>query len=194
MVNCAPAVAGNHTFVSGCDSHLRVIDVVSGMQVTDIPLGIYMIASPAVVDNMLYVGTHGGEVLAIDWQKAQTVWTYRGVAKEASVQSSCAVTEDYVLVGAQDKRLHCIARQTGEQVWVFSAKRHIDSSPAVVGNRVYVGSQDGNLYGIELSTGKEVFRYADGRPISASPAVGEGCLVIGSESATGTLYCFGAPR
>ncbi len=191
MVNCSPAIVDGHTFVTGCDSHLRVIDVKTGMQVTDMPLGIYLIASPAVVDNMLYVGTHGGEVLAIDWKASKHVWTYEVKPGEVAFHSSAAVNDKYVIVGGQDKKLHCLHRATGKVAWIFNAKRQIDSSPVIVADRVYVGSHDGKLYGLDLETGKEVWSFTDGRPFSASPAVGEGCLVIGSESSTGKLYCFG---
>ena len=193
MVNCSPAIADGHTFVTGCDSHLRVIDVRTGKQVTDMPLGIYLVASPAVVDNMLYVGTHGGEVLAIDWKQARNVWTYRVKQGEVAFHSSAAVNDRFVIVGGQDKKLHCLRRDTGELAWQMTARRQIDSSPVIVGDRVFVGSHDGKLYGLALETGAEVFSFTDGRPFSASPAVGEKCLVIGSESNTGKLYCFGAP-
>ena len=191
MVNCSPAIVDGHTFVTGCDSHLRVINVATGEQVTDMPLGIYLIASPAVVNEMLYVGTHGGEVLAIDWKQSKNVWTYKAAQGDVAFHSSAAVNDQFVVLGGQDKKLHCIDRETGKNVWIFNAKRQIDSSPVIVQDRVFVGSHDGRIYGLELATGKEVWSFADGRPFSASPAVGEGCLVIGSEAPTGKLYCFG---
>lgn len=191
MVNCSPAIVGNHTFVTGCDEHLRVINVKTGEQETDIPLGIYLIASPAVLDNMLYVGTHGNEVLAIDWKTSTKMWTY--TEGKAPYHSSAAVNDKYVIVGGQDKKLHCLDRKTGEKAWIFSARGFVDSSPVIVGDRVFVGSNDGNVYGISLADGKEVWRFKDpeGRSFTASPAVGEGCLVIGSEGNTGNVYCFG---
>jgi len=191
MVNCSPAIVGDRTFVTGCDEHLRVINVKTGEQETDIPLGIYLIASPAVIDNMLYVGTHGNEVLAIDWKTSTKMWTYTG--GKAPFHSSAAVNDKYVVVGCQDKKLHCLDRKTGESAWSFSTKGHVDSSPVIVGDRVFVGSNDGNVYGINLADGKEVWRFRDldGRPFAASPAVGEGCLIIGSESNVGNTYCFG---
>jgi outer membrane protein assembly factor BamB len=192
QVYTSPPVVGDHTFVAGCDEHLRVINIKTGEEESDIPFGIQLISSPAVIDNLLYVGTYGNEVLAVDWKASTRVWTYTGA--KARYDSSAAVTDKYVIAGSQDKRLHCINRKTGDGVWMFTTKAHVDSSPVIVGDRVFVGSNDGNLYGIDLESGKEVFRFrdVDGRPFSASPAVGEGCLVIGSESNTGNIYCLGA--
>jgi outer membrane protein assembly factor BamB len=132
-------------------------------------------------------------VLAIDWKQARNVWTYRVKQGEVAFHSSAAVNDRFVIVGGQDKKLHCLRRDTGELAWQMTARRQIDSSPVIVGDRVFVGSHDGKLYGLALETGAEVFSFTDGRPFSASPAVGEKCLVIGSESNTGKLYCFGAP-
>lgn len=189
-VNGSPAVSGHYTFVTGCDSHLRVVDCRTGKEESAMELGSYVIASPAVDGDMLYVGNHGAEMLAIDWRKKQVVWTYKDPSREFPYHSSAAVTDKYVIVGGHDKRVHCIDRQTGKKVWTFNTRGKVNSSPVVVDNRIFVGSDDGTLYGLTLA-GKEIFRHVDGRPFSASPAIGEGCLVIGSESEKGMVYCFG---
>lgn len=194
MVNCTPAISGTSTFVTGCDEHLRIIDILTGKQTIDIPLNTYLIASPAVVDNILYVGTYASEVVAVDWQAGKTVWAYKDPEREFPYHSSAAVSGRYVVVGGQDKQVHCIDRATGKKVWVFPTKAKVNSSPVIVGDRVFVGSGDGNFYGLTLADGKEIFRHTDGRPFTASAAVGEGVLVIGSESSDGKLYCFGAKK
>ena len=192
MVNCSPAISGNTTFIAGCDEHLRAIEIPTKKQISDIPLGTYLIASPAVIGDILYVGSYAGEVVAMDWRKKEKVWTYKPSDREFPIHSSAAVNDKYVIVGGQDKQLHCIHRQTGKKAWIFKARGQVNSSPVIVGDRVFVGSNDGNLYGINIDTGTEVFRFTDGRPFSASPAVGDGVLVVGSENDAGPIYCFGA--
>ena len=88
--------------------------------------------------------------------------------------------------------MHCIDRQTGENVWVFQTRAQVNSSPVVVGDRVLFGSNDGNIYGLALQTGEERWRFRAGSDVTASPAVGSGRLVIGAEGRNGALYCFGA--
>ena len=191
-VNCTPGIVGNRTFVTGCDEHLRVINIDTGKEETDIHLGTYLIASPAVQNEMLYVGTYASEVVAIDWQAKKTVWTYKDSDLESPYHSCAAITSDRVVVGGRDRRLHCLDRKTGKQVWFKETKGKVDSSPVVVGSRVFVGSEDGNLYCFNLADGKELWKFNGGKSFSASPAVGEGCLIIGNESSDGTVYCFGA--
>ncbi|MCA9116009.1 MAG: PQQ-binding-like beta-propeller repeat protein, partial [Planctomycetaceae bacterium] len=111
-VNCTPAVAGQYTFVTGCDEHLRVIDISTGKQHSVQNLMTYLIASPAVDGNMLYVGTYASEVMAINWESLEVVWRYKGAGRELPYHSSAALTEKYVIAGSRDKRMHCIDRET----------------------------------------------------------------------------------
>ena len=191
-INGSPAIAGDITFVTGCDQHLRAINIKTGKEEFDMELERFLIASPGVVDYMLYVGTHEGEFLAIDVEKQEVAWRYTDETREQPIHSSAAVTGKVVVFGSQDKHLHCLDRKTGEHKWDFAARGQINSSPVVVGNRIFVGSNDGNLYEVGLADGKQRWKEKLGRTVSASPAVGEGCLVIGAEGSEGEIFCFGS--
>ena len=191
-INCSPAIVDGYTFVAGCDEHMRVINLKSGEQKSDIPLESYLIASPAVVGDMLYVGTYAGEVLAVNWKSDAIIWRYSDPVNDHPYHGSAAVTDKYVVVGGQDKQLHCIDRKTGKRVWVFRAKGQINSSPVIVGDRIVFGSNDRNVYAVSLKDGKQVWKYNTGRGISAGPAVGENVLVVGTDGGDGALLCFGA--
>ncbi|MCA9098981.1 MAG: PQQ-like beta-propeller repeat protein, partial [Planctomycetaceae bacterium] len=193
-VNCSPAVIGNQTFVTGCDEHLRVINVETGKQELDMPLGTYLIASPAVLDDTLYVGTYASEVVAIDWKNQKRIWAFRDPKRDFPYHASAAVTTDRIIVGGNDKRLHCLDRLSGNELWVFDTRGKIESSAVITGETVYFGSSDGKLYGVNIQTGKKTFEFLDGRPFTASPAVAADRLIIGSESSDGNLYCFGPPE
>jgi eukaryotic-like serine/threonine-protein kinase len=191
-INCSPAIVEGYTFVAGCDEHLRVIDLKDGTQKSDIPLESYLIASPAVLGDMLYVGTYAGEVLAVNWKTDTIEWRYKDPVKDNPYHASAAVTDKLVVVGGQDKQLHCIDRQSGRRVWAFAARGQVNSSPVIAGDRVYFGSNDRNVYAVSLKDGKELWKHNAGRSISAGPAVGENVLVVGTEGSNGALFCFGA--
>ena len=190
-VHCAPAVIDGVTFIAGCDEHLRTIDVMTGEQRHELKLDTYLIASPAIVGDMLYVGTYASEVVAVNWKTQAVVWRYQAKNGDFPFHSSASVTDKFVVVGGRDKLVHGIDRLTGKGVWTFPTRRKVDSSPVVVGDRVFVGSDDGNLYELNLADGKERWKFNAGATISGSPAVGEGVLVFGSESRDGKVYCFG---
>lgn len=191
-VHCAPAVVEGVTFIAGCDEHLRIIDVKTGQQRAELKLETYLIASPAVVGDMLYVGTYASEVVCVNWKKPEVVWRYQSGSGDFPFHSSAAVTNDLVVVGGRDKIVHAIERSTGKPRWTFATRGKVDSSPVIVGDRVFIGSNDGNLYELGLKDGKERWKFNVGKPISAAPAVGENVLVVGSESRDGKVYCFGA--
>lgn len=188
-INCSPAIEETFTFLAGCDEHLRVIDLQTGKEFRDMPLESFLIASPAVMGDLLYVGTHTGEIVCVNWRKGEFVWRYAG-PRQMPFHASAAVTEDLVIVGGHDKNVHAVDRKTGEGKWTFATRARIECSAAVVDKRLFVGSGDGNLYGIELATGKEVWKFNAGSPINAGIAIGEGHLVAGEDKQNGRLLCF----
>ena len=188
-INCSPAIEGSFTFLAGCDEHLRVIDLQTGKEFRDMPLESFLIASPAVVGDLLYVGTHTGEIVCVDWRKGEFVWRYAGPRK-MPFHASPAVTDELVIVGGHDKSIHAVDRNSGDAKWTFATRARIECSAAVVDKRLFVGSGDGNLYGIDLQTGTELWKYNAGRPINAGIAIGEGHLVVGEDQQNGRLLCF----
>lgn len=188
-INCSPGIAEHFTFVSGCDEHLRVIDLTSRKEVRDIAMESFLIASPAIFEDMLYVGTHAGDVAGVNWKTGQVVWRYHG-DRDMPVHASAAVTDKLVLVGGHDKNMHAIDRVSGTGRWTFPTKARIECSAAVVDERVFFGSGDGNIYGISLTDGKEVWKFNAGKPVNAGVAIGEGCMVVGEDASNGRLRCF----
>lgn len=193
-INGSPAIAGKYTFVTGCDQHLRMINVETGAQEHDMPLGSFMIASPVIVDDMLYVGTHDGEFLAVNWKQHKVVWRYKDPQRNQPFHASAAIKGDRIVVGCQDKHVHCLDRKTGKRLWVFATRAQVNSSPVIAGDRVYFGSGDKHVYGVSLQTGKENWKFRGKLDFNAAPAVAGGCLLIGSEGTKAHLYCFGAKR
>lgn len=191
----APVPETLYTFVTGCDKPtLRVVNTESGEQEMEIPLGdALLIASPGLAGDILYFGSASGEVFAIDWRDENTLWKYADPDHPDEMHSSPAVTDEVVIIGSRDRRMHCIDRETGESRWAFETRGAIDGSPVVVGDRVFFGSNDRNLYAVNISDGSRAWQYQVGQRISGSAAVAEGCLVIAASDRGGKILCFGTP-
>jgi outer membrane protein assembly factor BamB len=194
-INGTQAFSGKHTFVTGCSEPvLYVVDVETGQQAARAPLEDLLIASPAIKDDILYFGTSEGLVLALDWQKQQTVWKFE-MAQKREVHSAPAVTEDLVIIGGRDKTVYALDRKTGEKRWTFATRAAVDNSPVVVGDRVFFGSEDKTLYAVGLKDGVERWKYSAGESFGeCSPAVGEQRLVIATSGPPGRILCFGEGR
>src|SRR5207245_8616992 len=143
-----------------------------------------------IADTRAECGHYANEFLCIEIGEEKRVSTIKDRA--FPYISSPAVTEDRVLFGGRDKRLHCVKRDTGESVWTFATQGKVDSSPVVVGDKVVVGSDDGRLYVVSLKDGNKLWSYEIGKPVGSSPAVLDGKIVIGSDD--GSVYCFGAKK
>jgi outer membrane protein assembly factor BamB len=188
-LHATPSLFDESLLIGGCDGKLHVIDLKSGKAQAGIELDAVTGASAAVSGKLAYLGTHGNEVLAVDFARRKVAWRYHHPERQFPFMSSAAVFDGKVIVGGRDKRVRALDAASGKQRWAFVAKGRVDSSPVVVGERVYVGSSDGNLYALDRKTGKRVWRFEAAEPITASPAVGRESLVIGTLD--GTLYCFG---
>lgn len=190
-INCAPAIVKGFTFVAGCDEHLRRIDIKAKKEVTDYHLKSYLIASPAVMGDFLYVGGYKGEFFAYNWKTNKIEWRFGDPMTGPEFRSSAAITDKWIVVGASDKKLHCLDRKTGIEKWSFATRAQINSSPVIIDDRIFVGSDDRRVYCVQLSTGKELWKYNAGAAVTAGPAIGEGVLVFAGADSGGYIYCFG---
>jgi outer membrane protein assembly factor BamB len=185
-----PAVTGDRTFVSGCDSSLHFLDVNTGKELAEaVNLDGQTGASGAVAGDFFYVGTMTNQVLAINWKKGEVAWRYESVRRQKPFYASAAVIDNVVIAASRDKHVYAIDRATGKEIWSCATGDRVDSSPVVAGKRVYAGSMDGSLYVLDLDKGTELQRLPLGKAIIGSPAVGENRLVIGTEE--GVVYCLG---
>jgi outer membrane protein assembly factor BamB len=188
FINGTPAIGDGQTAFGGCDAIVHVLEVATGRQLKEVEAGAYIAGSGAIAGGRFYVGHYENEVLAVDLNAGKVEWRFKD--RSFPYFSSPAVTRDRVLIGGRDKRLHCLNRADGKELWSFATRGKVDSSPVVCRDKVVVGSDDGRLYSVSLADGKELWSYEIGQPIGGSPAVAGGRIVIGSDD--GGVYCFGA--
>lgn len=181
--------AENYVIVTGCDSYLRVINIDDGTQTQQVELGAYVGASAAILQNSVYCGTYGTEILSVALDTGEVKWRYRHPKRRFPFFASAALTEDRVIIGGRDKMVHALSPQTGESLWTYTAKSRIESSAVIAGTRVFLGTTRGLFIALDMTTGELVWEFATGSPIVASPSVSNGRIYIGTED--GILYCFG---
>ena len=186
-VNGSPAVSNGAALVSGCDAQLRAMREADGTEEFLIDLGALCPGSTAVAGDKLVLGTDGGRVVCLSAKSHEQVWLFDHISEHAMVYSSPAVSQDIVVVGAQDRNVYGLDLNTGKKLWSFTTRGEVDSSPVISAGRVYVGSKDKKLYVLDLKTGRELSSFTTGRGIVATPAIGEGVLVIGDTG--GNLFC-----
>ena len=117
-INGSPALTDGRTMFGGCDALLHVIDITKGEREKVIDANSYIIGGVAA-DAGRVCGASHNEFLCIDLKAGKIVWNYKDRLFHSS---SPALTKDRVLFGGQDKRLHCLRRDSGEAVWTFATR------------------------------------------------------------------------
>ncbi len=116
------------------------------------------------------------------------LWTYE--AGDA-IESSAAIVNGAVYVGAQTGELLAVDLATGKLRWKYKTQEGIgESSPAVSNGVVYIGDSLGVLHAVQASDGKALWTFKTEGEIKSSPVVTGDRVLIGSYD--GNLYCLGA--
>ncbi|MGI8643075.1 MAG: PQQ-binding-like beta-propeller repeat protein [Thermomicrobiales bacterium] len=104
-----------------------------------------ILATPAVVDGVAYIGVDQGLLYAYDVEEGGEVW---GVQTESTIASSPVVAEETIFFGNDDGFIFALATETGVEQWRFETGGSVRSSPVVENGLVYAGSDDGTVYAI----------------------------------------------
>ncbi len=143
-------------------------------------------SSPAVVDDVLYVGGNF-KLFALDTQSGKALWTS---PLTGPANSSPAVADDLLFLGLLDGRVIALNRHSGKLKWEFKTGNYIICSPTVVDGLLYIGSADRNFYALDARLGTLVWKVQTQGTISQAPAVRDNIIYAASDAKK--LYSLGA--
>ena len=141
----------------------------------------FILSSPAVANNVVYIGSDNGNVYAFNAGTGAKLWSYATGATSNVYFSSPAVANGVVYIGSNDSNLYALDAGTGAKLWSYATAKGGFSSPAVANGVVYIGSDDGKLYALNASNGALLWSYATGNSVESSPAVVNGVVYVGSD-------------
>ena len=197
-----PAVVGGRIYLCA-GPYLFVFDA-AGQPVYHVKLSACTLASPTVVDGLVYVSTDDGRMHAVEAKDGKERWTaviganpfMKQVDNWDVYHSSATVVDGVLYVGSADGRIYALSAANGKELWHFQTGHVVRATPAVVAGRVYCGSFDGKVYALDAATGSklwEVDTATKGTPwhaVQGSCAVVDGTVYVGSRS--GFLYAIDA--
>lgn len=177
------------TFGAG-DGSLYAVDPRAGEVAWTLETGGRIRSTPAVADGIVVVGSADGIVYAADAATGAPLWRHatRGADLDSgefgfdrrTVQSSPALADGRVHVGARDGFLYTLDLATGERLWDADHEvSWVNGSPAVAGGRVFAGSSDGRfIQALDAATGEELWRRDTRGIVWTSPIVVGGDVVF----------------
>ncbi|MDA1305926.1 MAG: PQQ-binding-like beta-propeller repeat protein, partial [Acidobacteria bacterium] len=137
-------------------------------------------SSAAIVNNVVYVGSGDGKLLAIDAATGKQRWAYQAVSDNYGIgESSPAVANGIVYIGDLSGVFHAVDAATGKARWTFKTGAEIKSSPVVSAGKVLIGSYDGYLYALDAATGTQAWKVQTDNYVHATPAIWNGVAYFG---------------
>src|SRR5262249_42087638 len=152
--------ADGKVFVAGGDKTLRCFDSTTGKeQWSYVADGEVYWAGPTVHEDVVYFGTRGGALHAVDAQTGRGRWK---LAIPRGTDSVPYVSEGLVFVVSLEGTLFAVALANGKVRWKLAAPDKSQSSPAGRGGLVYFSSgnsdrlsrEETHLIAVEVKTGK----------------------------------------
>jgi outer membrane protein assembly factor BamB len=172
---------------------LVAFDARTGAERWRVPTGGSGSSSPAVVDDVVYVGGADGAVAAFDATTGAPRWrTQVATPNPATLEDdgwvgTPAVADGLVYAVAAPNTLHVLDAATGAPRWTFDGPGTHLETPVVAGGLVYVGSNTfaddpddpvpARLHALDATTGAEHWTH-DVRHYVGPPTVGAGHVFL----------------
>lgn len=145
-VNNSPAVyEGNVYFGTSIPGFLHSVNAKSGAVGFTLETKTEVFSSIAVAKGILYFGTFGGKLTAVDLKTQKPIWTFE---TEWSKRNLGAISNPDGTPNFQAVMTQNFYDDMVIAVRKFLSAGSILSSPVVVNDVVYVGSAEGNLYAL----------------------------------------------
>ncbi|MFD5015639.1 outer membrane protein assembly factor BamB family protein [Streptomyces chartreusis] len=147
----------------------------------------YILGSPAVTDESVYVASRDHHVYALDSATGRLRW-----GKRLPVQISPPVTlGNTVYISLSPARskpggLFGLSTSNGVVVWTHETNVLTETSPEVAGKALYVAGSDGQVFAIGAGAKRHRWNRQVGNEFSSPPKVVGRALYVGSEE--GIIY------
>lgn len=202
-IRSRPTIAGRDLYVLADDNVLYRLDAASGAlrwrtAVADSPVTRLPAGQPGalfdrfgsdvtIAGQRLVVGTHGGDVVALDVATGRILWTFHA---GGAVLAAPAVREARVYAGSINGFVFALDAARGTLQWKRDTRGAVVSTPTLAGSFLVVGNRAYDLLGLDAGTGAMAWkRYIWGSWVESSATVlGDVAYVGSSDAAVVSAY------
>jgi eukaryotic-like serine/threonine-protein kinase len=176
-------------YLTSMDHRIYAIDPANGsLKWESEELGGAIVGSPALGDSgVLYVGTFGREILAVNAEDGSVIWR---TPTGGWVWSGPALAGDNLYVGDLDGNFYAMRAADGQIVWSLTPEQlngAIVGSPLVVEDTLYFSSESGSVYALDTG-GRILWTQEIGGRMLAAPVLAGDLLLVAPNQADLQLF------
>lgn len=108
-------------------------------------------SSPAVNEDLVFIGSRDKHLHAINRKTGEAIWTFRTSGR---VDSSPVAFSDGVVFGSTDGWLYALNQTDGGELWKLELGGSLIASPVYANGKLIIGSQGGTLFALESGPSK----------------------------------------
>jgi outer membrane protein assembly factor BamB len=162
-------------YLPSMDHNIYSLNAQNGTVIWKQDLGAAIAGTPTLgKDGVLYAGTFGNEIVALDTQKSGEIKWRKPTA--GWVWSGPALAGDSLYVGDIKGNLYAINAANGSEDWKIQPNGLIVSTPLVISDTVYVTTESGSIFTYDISKNPR-WNQAIGGKLYA-PALASGSLIL----------------
>ncbi|MGH2522898.1 MAG: PQQ-binding-like beta-propeller repeat protein, partial [Anaerolineales bacterium] len=138
--------------------------------------------------NRLYFGSSDKRLYALD-TRGFFLWAFE---TGDNVATRPVVVGDTLVLGSEDRKIYCLATETGALIGSLKTGGAVVSSPAydLGSGTVVIGSDDGAAYGVDPQTCAQKWLFSTGQAVEAPITIVNGIAYVASRG--GQLYALWA--
>jgi outer membrane protein assembly factor BamB len=168
-VDSSPAIIDGVLYVGG-NFKLFAVDVQSGKPIWISPLTGPVYSSPAVTEELLFLGLLDGRVIALNRHSGELKWEFK---TGNYIICSPTVVDGLLYIGSADKNLYALDAKLGTLVWKAETQGTVIQAPTVGEKIVYAGSDAKKLYSLSAQTGALRLEFLLPEKIIDTPVVSQ---------------------
>lgn len=170
-----PAADKDHIYLPSQDHFLYSINAADGTQAWATNLGGPMIAAPFLSkEGVLYVGTLGDKVLAVEASSGVQLWSF---AAQGHVWASPVLNNNLVYVGDAGSKIYAINAKEGSLAWQTDAPGPVIAAPGVMTSGLAFVTESGDVLVVGFQNEKSWTDKINGK-LYSSPIVYGDRLVV----------------
>ena len=136
--------------------------------------------SPAVAEDLIYIGGYDGKIHAISASTRLSRARYLNEDDHQPIVGGPLVARGKVYIGSSDGKLYALDTTSLDEEWQFQTGDKIWSTPVIDGETVYIGSFDKKLYALNATDGSERWQFETEGAIAATPLIYNNTVYFGS--------------